>query len=197
MAILSFAQFHERSRWKIWDYAWAGAYFITICTHNREHYFGHVTNGEMQLSHAGILADVFWHEIKNHEKNVELGAFVVMPNHVHGILILTGAGAGNVGTLHATSLHATSLQTTSVRARSPQQKNETMAEISPKPGSVSTIIRSYKSAVTKHANRLGLVMKWQERFHDHVIRNDTEYNRISEYINHNPQKWQSDEYCVS
>lgn len=73
-----------------WDYANKGAYFITICTKDRHHYFGHVINGEMVLTNAGVIADILWHEIKNHNKNIELGEFIVMPNHVHGILILDG-----------------------------------------------------------------------------------------------------------
>jgi hypothetical protein len=63
-----------RATW--WDYGWAGAYFITICTKNREHYFGEIRNGKMHLSHWGVLADVLWHEIPHHAKNVELGEFV-------------------------------------------------------------------------------------------------------------------------
>lgn len=75
-----------RASW--WDYGWNGAYFITICTANRSHYFGEIENRKIKMSSIGILADVLWHEIKNHAKNIELGAFVVMPNHIHGILIL-------------------------------------------------------------------------------------------------------------
>jgi len=71
------------ARFPNWDYRWAGAYFVTICTKNREHYFGNIANGEMQLSGTGILADVLLYEIKNHEQNVELGGYVVMPDHVN------------------------------------------------------------------------------------------------------------------
>ncbi|WP_259263047.1 transposase [Aquiflexum gelatinilyticum] len=78
----------ESFRAKWWDYTWNAAYFVTICTLNRRHYFGKVSNGKMILSGAGVLADVFWYEIKNHHKYVELDAFVVMPNHIHGILII-------------------------------------------------------------------------------------------------------------
>jgi REP element-mobilizing transposase RayT len=77
-----------RATW--WSYDWAGAYFITICTKNRYHFFGHVTKGEMYLSSIGELANQFWFEIPDHAHNVELGAFQVMPNHVHGVLILRG-----------------------------------------------------------------------------------------------------------
>jgi len=182
----------QSARQQKWDYRSIGAYFITICTRDRESYFGKITNGIMTLSGVGILADVFWHEIKNHEKNVDLGEFVVMPNHIHGILILNGYDDEShvvVETLHATSLPQPQLQ--------PQPfKNEFMANISPKSGSVSTIIRSYKSGVSKHAHRLGFAMEWQERFHDHIIRDGDEYQRISKYISNNPQNWKKDNFFI-
>ena len=134
-----------RASW--WDYGWNGAYFITICTKNREHFFGKIENGQMQLSGIGILADVFWHEIKNHAKNVELGAFVVMPNHIHGILILdkpenepfaNGNDVHNVETRHALSLQPP------IQPQSPaQQRFQNQGQ-----NTVSSIIGSYKSAVT-------------------------------------------------
>ena len=87
-----------RANW--WNYGWVGAYFITICTKDREKYFGEIKDGKIYLSHAGILPDVFWNEIPKHGIDLELGAFVVMPNHIHGILILNTdndqLGLGNV-----------------------------------------------------------------------------------------------------
>ncbi len=96
----------ESARLQTWDYASEGSYFITICTKDRNHYFGEIVDAEMQLSPAGILADVFWHEIKNHANNIELGEFVVMPNHIHGILILHAIDVSDVGTRHALSLRS-------------------------------------------------------------------------------------------
>ena len=78
----------QSARCPNWDYSSNAAYFITICTQNRENYFGEIINQKMQLSQIGVIADILWHEIKNHTKNVDLEAFVVMPNHIHGILIL-------------------------------------------------------------------------------------------------------------
>ena len=195
-----------RALW--WNYGWAGAYFITICTRNREHFFGEIQNGIMHLSHTGVLADVFWHEIPHHAKNVELGAFVVMPNHVHGILILNGndenenkivqtgqiVETGQIivetGQIIVETGHALSLQmpppsdTPPAHYRFQNQGKNT----------VSSIIGSYKSAVTKHANRLGLPNGWQTRFHDHIIRNDAEYQRINDYIENNPMNWETDKF---
>lgn len=193
-----------RAQW--WDYGWNGAYFITICAHNRERLFGEIVDGRMILSHLGIIADILWYEIPFRSRYVELGDFVVMPNHMHGILILNrpagdddaqynDARAGgdilrgdddDVQTLRATSLHH--------HHHHDSPKNQKMAEISPKSNSISTIIRSYKSAVTKHANRLGLKNGWQTRFHDHIIRNDAEYQRISDYIVANPRNWEKDKF---
>ena len=75
-----------RAQW--WDYGWNGAYFVTICTQNRTHFFGEVNDGTMCFSRTGVIADVVWHQIPHHAPFVELGDFVVMPNHVHGIIIL-------------------------------------------------------------------------------------------------------------
>ncbi len=173
-----------------WDYRNAGAYFITICTANKEHYFGNIENGKMNLSCIGVIADILWYEIKNHHKNVELGEFVVMPNHVHGIIFLNDDNCKNNDTVHdfnVETLHATSLQ-----HAMPQQSQ--YSKISPKANSISTIIRSYKSAVTKHARRLGYNFAWQTRFHDHVIRNEKSLAMITDYIQHNPEKWEEDRF---
>ena len=77
----------QSARLKDWDYSSAGAYFITICTRDRIHFFGEIVNGKMAYTPLGILAETLWHEIKQHTKNIELGEFVVMPNHIHGILM--------------------------------------------------------------------------------------------------------------
>jgi putative transposase len=135
------------ARLQSWNYANAGAYFITICTKDRQHYLGQIENHKIRLSNIGIIAHIMWFEIKKHVKNVELGEFVVMPNHIHGILILNENVCPNVETLHATSLpQKIDLAT---------NKTELMSAISPKSNSISTIIRSYKSAVTKYCNQLG------------------------------------------
>lgn len=188
------------ARWQQWDYRWSGTYFITICTKNREHFFGNITNGKIQLSDVGILADVLWYEIKNHAKNMELGEFVVMPNHVHMILILNGGddnmnnnvddngdnnGDDNVETGHSLSLQQQ--QQTKQPQSIGQQRFQNIGK-----NSVSSIIGSSKSAVSKHAHRLGFTFEWQTRFHDHIIRDNAEYQRIVEYIQPNPQKWNYD-----
>ncbi|MCE1169307.1 MAG: transposase [Sphingobacteriia bacterium] len=169
-------------RLKDWDYRWIGAYFITICTQNREDYFGTIENGEMQLSQVGVIASIMWYEISSHSKQIELDAFVVMPNHIHGILIVNGLN------LHSDVISSLSTQTI---------PNKSMGSISPKTDSISTIIRSYKSAVTKYAHRLGYKFEWQSRFYDHIIKDDRSYQMIQKYIGENPAKWVNDEYFQS
>lgn len=177
---------NESARLQSWDYSSNAAYFITICTKDRQHFFGEMKNSRLLISPAGAIAYVLWHEIKNHSANVELGEFVIMPNHVHGIIILD-ADATVVGTGHALSLrHALSQQpqkTPGQKRYQNQGKN-----------TVSSIIGSYKSAVTKNCNRLGLEFAWQSRFHDHIIRNTESFHRISNYIRNNPFTWADDKF---
>ncbi len=191
------------TRLQKWDYRWKGAYFITICSRNRESCFGEIADGKMKLSGIGIIADILWYEIKTHAKNVDLGAFVVMPNHIHGILILNGnnyPANNNVDIesvnddINVETLHATSLQPNQTLPTKSSLKNEFMSDISPKSESVSTIIRSYKSAVSKHAHRLGLVFAWQERFYDNIIRDEKSLLTISKYIENNPANWIDDRF---
>lgn len=183
------------ARLQNWDYSWSAAYFITICTTNREHYFGEIQNGKMILSNAGVLADVCWNEIKNHAKNIELGAFIVMPNHVHGILILNNDdnynnnNNNNVETGHALSLRSEQSEQSQSDKTIGQQRFQNIGK-----NSISSIIGGYKSAVTKHANRLGFEFGWQTRFHDHIIRDEKSFETISNYIINNPTNWGNDKF---
>ena len=177
------------TRLQNWDYRWNGAYFVTICTQNREFYFGNIVNGNMELSGIGIIADILWHEIKNHAKNVELDAFVVMPNHIHGILILNrNSTIGITGLMREMTINTYS---------PPPYKPKTIGQKRFQnigKNSVSSIMGSYKSAVTKHARRLGFDFAWQLRFYDHIIRNEQEYKRIQDYIVNNPHNWNNDKF---
>lgn len=158
------------TRLQNWDYRWSGSYFITICTHSHENYFGEINNGIMQLSPIGIIANDMWYEIKNHFQKIELSAFVVMPNHIHGILILKRMdwiNEKNVG----------------------QQRFQNIGK-----NSVSSIIGSYKSAVTKHVNRLGVEFAWQRLFYDILIRDKNTFIKVEKYIKNNPQKWVEDRF---
>jgi REP element-mobilizing transposase RayT len=157
---------HRRSiRLKGYDYSQAGSYFVTICVQNRECVFGKIEQGKIHLSPLGIIADILWYEIKNHAKNTDLGAFTVMPNHIHGIIMLLGVGEVEAG--HARPLppqHPPPPQ----QSRFQNQGKNTL----------SSIVGSYKSAVSKHAHRLGFAFSWQRNYYEHIIRNEQSYQNI-------------------
>ena len=119
---------------------------------------------------------------KKSRRPYQLDEYVVMPNHVHGILILNGNRIGTVGTTHALSLPP--IPDAHAQSRFQNQGKNTL----------SSIIGSYKSAVSKHAHRLGFDFAWQSRFHDHIIRNEEEYQRIANYIRVNPANWKEDKF---
>jgi putative transposase len=187
------------TRLQNWDYGCDGAYFVTICTMDRDCFLGDITNGEMNLSNVGIIADILWHEIKNHANNIDLGEFIVMPNHIHGILILKGNEVANTTThanetMHANetthtnqTTHALSLPPTIGQHRFQNQGKNTL----------SSIVGSFKSAVSKHAHCLGFHCEWQPRFYEHIITNDSDYQRIKDYIASNPSKWIDDKFHPS
>ncbi|MBX2923118.1 MAG: hypothetical protein KF746_13045 [Chitinophagaceae bacterium] len=149
----------------------------------------------MHLSKQGILADVFWHEIKNRAKNVDLDEFTVMPNHIHGILMLNNTTGGNDdGTGIVEARHALSLQCHPPQQSEPPQTIGQQRFQNQGKNSLSSVVGSYKSAVTKHCNRLGLEFAWQSRFHEHIISNAAEYQRIKSYIANNPFNWKDDKF---
>lgn len=195
-----------RATW--WDYGKAAAYYITICTHNRENYFGDIIDGKMVLSPIGKIADSLWYEIKNHAKNVSLNEFVIMPNHIHGILVITQNddfnqktdGIENINsvdirdadTTHAFYLHHEYHEITGFEFDKNDSFNYRSRFQNQGKNTLSSIIGSYKSAVSKHAHQKGCVFKWQSRFYDHIIRNETEFIFIEAYIQNNPSKWHED-----
>src|SRR5690606_14226348 len=175
-----------RAQW--WDYGWNGAYFITICTQNREHFFGKIIQARLIASQPGQLAEKFWHEIPNQFPYVELGDFVVMPDHIHGILILdkpTGEN-NNVQTRLIASLSSpSSSKKTEKSGGFAGEKNPMINK------NISRIIRWYKGRCTYEIRKTHADFAWQPRFHDHIIRNETEYYRISDYIINNPSNWKN------
>lgn len=204
---------HRRSvRLKGYDYSQEGAYFITVCVKNRECVFGHIMNEGMTLNDIGKIANEYLQDIPNHFSHVEMGEFIVMPNHVHCVLVLHKPTDDVAGTRHVVSLpdntgntvgtsHVMSLQqpNTSVRTRHvvSQQISQLNQFSKPIPGSVSVIIQQYKSSVKRWCNKNKHEhFQWQSRFHDHVIRNEQSYQNISNYIINNPTKWNEDKFFV-
>jgi len=194
---------HRRSiRLPHWDYSWGWWYYVTIAVKDRRCDFGRVDNDVVVLSTLGAAADDCWKQIPQHHAGVELDDYVIMPNHVHGILILNDdvrrdvqLSEGLLSENVPTDTNTLNVPTDANKLNVPLKvKNEAMAALSPKKGSLPVILRTFKAAVTtwareNHHERFG----WQERFHDHIIRNDADLRRIREYIQTNPLKWAFDE----
>lgn len=172
----------ESTRLKGYDYASPGAYFVTICTKNRERSFGMIDVGKMHLSELGKVAESMWREIPYHFPHAEIDEFVVMPNHVHGIIWILNRAVNSV--IPVETQHAASLQTIPNITAKPH-------EYIP-PGSLGAIVRSYKSAVKKWATAKGIPFAWQSRYHDRIICDDKSLRKIRLYISYNPVNWPND-----
>ena len=198
------------ARLQTWDYSNNGAYFITICTQNREHFFGQIKNKEMRLSEIGKLAEQFWHEIPNHFQMVELGNFVVMPNHVHGILIIDNSQTSVETRLIASDNNKinNSRLIASDNDDVNNNNNETRLIASLQGGtggfsgdknpmicdSISKIVRWYKGRCSFECRQINPNFGWQSRFHDHIIRNSKSFENIQNYIEQNPLKWNDNRF---
>ena len=166
------------ARLQNWDYGWNASYFVTICTRNRQNFFGEIVNGKMHYSEIGKIAQRFWREIPDHFPFVILDAFVVMPNHVHGIIIINKINDGrNVETQNYASLQS-------------QPKNK----FGPQSQNLASIIRGYKTGAKKYATMNFIDFSWQPRFNDHIIRNNHSFDKIRNYINTNIKNWKTDEF---
>ena len=163
---------HRQSiRLKGHNYSQAGAYFVTICSWKRECLFGEVVNGEMRLNEQGGIAYREWHRSSVIRKEIELDIFVIMPNHIHGIVII----------------HTNPLSAVEANGRSPLRME---------PKSISSFIAGYKSSVTKRINQIRNTPSmplWQRNYYERIIRNEDELSRVREYILHNPVQWPQDE----
>ncbi len=161
----------ETSRLKDWDYSIPWWYYVTICTKDMKCWFGEIKNGKMIYNSFGEKAIEFFKGIPIHFPITEIDYFVIMPNHVHGIIIINDT---------VETRHGVSLQTQFGK---------------PIKNSLSIIINHFKGAVTRFARKNNIVtFKWQPRFYDHIIRNDNDLHRIRTYIQNNPLKWELDEY---
>lgn len=186
---------HRRSiRLKGYDYTQAGAYFITICSHQREHVFGEIVNGEMKLNKFGLVAKQQWEKLPERFPNIELGAFILMPNHEHGIIqIIERERRGTADTSRkgiAGNLRNLDEDSSRYALTKNQQKFGKMI-----PNSIPTILRSYKSAVAYRINLMRGVKAapvWQRNYYDHIVRNEKELELITKYIDYNPLNWQLD-----
>ena len=175
---------HRRSiRLKGCDYSQPGAYYVTIVAWYRECLFGEVVNKEMVLSKFGLVAKQQWEKLPKRFPNIELGASMIMPNHMHGIIVITNdrGTAENLNDLDGGS---------SRRAPTREQYQK------PVKGSIPSMIRSYKSAVSYRINlmrRSDGVPVWQRNYYEHIIRDETDLQNKTDYINANPLLWDEDD----
>ena len=164
------------------DYTRPGAYFITLCTHEQQPLFGHVEEGQMALSPWGEIVVEEWECTAALRPSIKTDAFVVMPTHAHGVLWLHADPEEWMERLR------------SGRARPPTTEAESRRSV---PGSLSTIMGSFKSAVTRRINMDrktpgGIV--WQDDFFDHIVRSEEALYFIRRYIVENPRRWHLDKY---
>lgn len=170
-------------RLQTWDYRTPWWYFVTIVTANHKNYFGDVCDGKMQLNQLGSIVKREWLRIAELRKNVELDYYVVMPNHNHGVIILNPTNDDMNKTNPIIDKQSYYLELIDA-------SKSFYSKISPKPNSLSSIIRSFKSAVTKNAKELKFTdFAWQPRFYDRIIRNERELFNIRNYIELNPLRW--------
>jgi putative transposase len=169
-----------------WDYGWAGAYFVTIVTHGRAPLFGVVVDGAVRLNGYGDIAAQCWEEIPAHFPHAIADVYVVMPNHVHGIVILDNPSSlteHGVGAYHDTPL------------RQRAQQNDALLPTHAPPGSLGVIMRMYKGSVARRINQSrwkGGGPVWQRNYYEHIVRNERELNATREYILYNPGRWDDD-----
>ncbi len=196
-------EIHKRRsiRLKNFDYSREGLYFITICCKNREHLFGEIVDGKMILNDIGEMAQICWNAIPEHFENVSLHSFVIMPNHVHGIIeIVTNVGAkyfSPENNEHCTKHFSPEHDEHWAKHFSSENDEHWAKDISPQPKgtskTVGSIVRGFKIGVTKWVRQnTDIYQVWQRNYHEHIIRNENAYIKISEYIRNNPQKWDED-----
>lgn len=181
------ARHHRRSiRLRGYDYTQAGANFITIVTSNRQSFVGNVANGEMRLNEIGTLARDCWLAIPAHHPHADLDEFVIMPNHVHGVIVIENDPNADV-IRRGVQLNA---PTNDIKPRDP---NNPFSVMSPHRRSLGVIIRTFKGAVTTMCRSLNRYdFGWQRNYYEHIIRNEFDLERIREYIFNNPRNWQTD-----
>ena len=150
-----------------WDYSSSGWYFITVCTKNRESFFGEIENDAMYLSELGYFAASSWIAMARVYDVLIMDAWIIMPNHFHCLI-----GIDNPDRL----LHQPN-------AFKKMVKN-----------SVSFVINHFKGRVTKYARKENVHFEWQSHFYDHIVRDDEEFKRIQHYIINNPKNWNTDKF---
>ena len=183
-------QHHRHSiRLQGYDYAQSCACFITICTQNRRMMFGHIAGGKMALNDAGNIVQDVWYQIQGHFPHVITDEFVIMPNHIHGIL-MTGLGGMIDGA--GGMIDGEGGMTPPLRSLNSIGDNEWCENRVP---TIGQIVGYFKYVSTKKINEIrnsGIQKIWQRNYYEHIIRNESELAKIHKYIQNNPLNWQTD-----
>ena len=174
---------HNRkpNRLQHYEYSQAGYYLVTICTQDKVNCFGEIEQARMQLNHIGQTATDCWQAIPKHFHNTVVDELVVMPNHIHGIVIIVGNADAVPSILASRDLRSP-----------PQRRTEQQTDRSKM--YLSKIIHGFKSSVTRMVRKQwnNHSFGWQKSFYDHVIRNDEDLQRVRTYIRNNPLNWELD-----
>lgn len=186
---------HRKSnRLSGFDYTQNGMYFVTICAFNRACIFGDIVKGETHLNAIGEIVAEEWVKTSAMRHNVELGEWVVMPNHLHAIVMIDDGNQNCRGDLRS-PFYQCDYGAMPKHYLYSNKGDRQVAPTGPRTKSMGAIIAGFKSAVTKQVNILrqmpGLPL-WQQNYHDHIIRDENDYNRICEYIRTNPLRWELD-----
>lgn len=186
------------TRLRRYDYRQPGAYFVTICVQNRKCVFGEIVDGQMQSNEIGKIVIEYWNHIPQHFSAVELGEYVIMPNHIHGIIVLGNVGARGPRPPSSVSVgarsprpHTRSHNNTGVEPQSTQNHRDE----GPAP-TLGQVVAYFKYQSTKYINQRHNTPGtriWQRNYYDHVIRDDIDLQRIHEYIMNNPMQWELDQ----
>ncbi len=179
MNSIPFEHRRNSNRLNGYDYTQPGAYFVTIVTHNHACLFGDVIQSKMILNPYGEIANEQWMRLNIRFQSADFSTFVIMPNHVHGLIFLKGAGVD------------------------PQEDDEIFSSLRPYPGafvipgSLGAIVRAYKASVSLRINNLRspkITPIWQRNYYDHIVRDEHEFENIWKYIEANPAKWEDDRF---
>ena len=198
---------HRRSiRLPAFDYRERGAYFVTVCTHERRHLLGEVAGGMLRLNEVGRVVAACWDDLPRHYHGIELDAFVVMPNHIHGIIVLAGTpdvgdaapGAQNESVVRA---RERATQVSPLPGRNGDTRGTGPEPRGPTRGSLGVIIGSFKASVTRRIGELARADAtftlpapplWQRNYYEHILRDDAQLDRARRYILENPARWAED-----
>jgi REP element-mobilizing transposase RayT len=186
MAFQSEKHHRQSIRLRNYDYTSSGAYFITICTYQKEHLFGRIEDGRMILNEIGSIVNDEWFISSDIRREIKLDAFVIMPNHIHGIVWIVN-GNDTKNPLGSNDV---------VGARAPSPLPQTLRVIGTGKKSLGLFVGGFKSLVTKRINQhrqTPRIPVWQRNYYERVIRNDDELNAVRTYIENNSKHWQRNE----